>query len=209
MSNGNLVFAEYGTEALAKPNYQSAGPGLAALTPAQLAAGDNGNLGYNTTTANTHQPVGSTTVAANSVSVYSAFSMISANGVFTLAPTGTGTGTINPATAGSINNMNLGVTTPLAVRGTSLAVTYTDHGATASPVASTTQKGRVRIPLGVSSVQVTNASIVATCMVLITQRQLDTTLTRAIAVAAAGSFTITGNAVATADTDFDYCVLYT
>lgn len=40
-----------------------------------------------------------------------------------LAPTGTGTVTINPATAGSFNNMVIGATTPLAITGTTITAT--------------------------------------------------------------------------------------
>ena len=219
MSNGNLVFAEYGAEAFAKPNYQSAGPGLSVYTQPQLAVGVSGPIGFNSTTINAFRPDGSATISLSSLIVYgattisgvlTASSSITMNtaGTFTLAPPGAGTGTINPGTLGSINNMTLGLTTPANAKVTFFTVTYTDHGATASPVATTTMHGRVRIPIAGSSVQVTNASITALCQVIITQRQLDTTLTRAIAVAAAGSFTITGNAAATADTDFDYTVIY-
>jgi hypothetical protein len=40
-----------------------------------------------------------------------------------LAPTGTGTVTINPATAGTMNNMVIGGTTPLAITGTTITAT--------------------------------------------------------------------------------------
>lgn len=132
---------------------------------------------------------------------------LTVNGSTTMSPAA-GAVTINPTTQGAINNMTIGQATPAGGRFTSLGVGYTDHGAAATPVATTTFRGRVRIPLGATSVQVTNGSILATSAVLISQRSLDTTLTRAIAVAAAGSFTITGNAAATADTDFDYVVVF-
>jgi hypothetical protein len=40
-----------------------------------------------------------------------------------IAPTGTGTATINPATAGTMNNMVIGGTTPLAIAGTTITAT--------------------------------------------------------------------------------------
>jgi hypothetical protein len=40
-----------------------------------------------------------------------------------IAPTGTGTATINPATAGTMNNMVIGGTTPLAITGTTITAT--------------------------------------------------------------------------------------
>ena len=45
-----------------------------------------------------------------------AFNMNPANATISIAPTGTGTLTIAPATAGTINNMSLGVTTPAEVK---------------------------------------------------------------------------------------------
>jgi hypothetical protein len=48
-----------------------------------------------------------------------------ANKNVSIAPTGTGTATINPATAGTINNMVIGGTTPLAGSFTDLSVTGT------------------------------------------------------------------------------------
>jgi hypothetical protein len=45
-----------------------------------------------------------------------AFNMNPANATISIAPTGTGTLTVAPATAGTINNMSLGVTTPAEVK---------------------------------------------------------------------------------------------
>ena len=52
-----------------------------------------------------------------------------ANANFTLSPTGTGTGAIAPATAGTINNMSVGVTTALAGNFTSIGATTRGTGA--------------------------------------------------------------------------------
>jgi hypothetical protein len=46
-----------------------------------------------------------------------------ANKNISIAPTGTGTATINPATAGTMNNMVIGGTTPLAITGTTITAT--------------------------------------------------------------------------------------
>ena len=52
-----------------------------------------------------------------------------ANKNVSLAPTGTGTVTINPATAGTFNNMVIGGTTPLAITGTTItATTFSGSG---------------------------------------------------------------------------------
>jgi hypothetical protein len=52
-----------------------------------------------------------------------AFNMNPANASISIAPTGTGTLTINPATAGTINNMAIGGTTPAAGAFTTLSAT--------------------------------------------------------------------------------------
>jgi hypothetical protein len=54
-----------------------------------------------------------------------AFNMNPANAAISIAPTGTGTLTINPATAGTMNNMAIGGTTPLTGAFTTLSATST------------------------------------------------------------------------------------
>jgi hypothetical protein len=54
-----------------------------------------------------------------------AFNMNPANATISIAPTGTGTLTVNPATAGTINNMAIGGTTAAAGSFTTLAVSST------------------------------------------------------------------------------------
>jgi hypothetical protein len=54
-----------------------------------------------------------------------AFNMNPANATISIAPTGTGTLTVNPATAGTINNMAIGGSTPLAGAFTTLSITST------------------------------------------------------------------------------------
>jgi hypothetical protein len=51
------------------------------------------------------------------------FNMNPANANISIAPTGTGTLTINPATAGTINNMVIGGTTAAAITGTTITGT--------------------------------------------------------------------------------------
>lgn len=57
------------------------------------------------------------------------FNMNPANATISLAPTGTGTVTVAPATAGSINNMVIGGVTPLAITGTTITATSQFSGA--------------------------------------------------------------------------------
>jgi hypothetical protein len=53
------------------------------------------------------------------------FNMNPANASISIAPTGTGTLTVNPATAGTMNNMAIGGTTPAAGAFTTLSITST------------------------------------------------------------------------------------
>jgi hypothetical protein len=59
------------------------------------------------------------------LSLDGAFNMNPANYNISIAPTGTGTLTINPATAGTMNNMAIGGSTPLAGAFTTLSATFT------------------------------------------------------------------------------------
>jgi hypothetical protein len=54
-----------------------------------------------------------------------AFNMNPANATIQISPTGTGTLTVNPATAGTMNNMAIGGSTPLAGAFTTLSATST------------------------------------------------------------------------------------
>jgi hypothetical protein len=63
-----------------------------------------------------------------------AFNMNPANATISIAPTGTGTLTVNPATAGTINNMAIGGSTPLAGAFTTLSTnsTFSANGSVGS-----------------------------------------------------------------------------
>jgi hypothetical protein len=59
----------------------------------------------------------------SNISVDVAININPANAQVAISPTGTGSVTINPATAGTINNMVIGGTTPLAITGTTITAT--------------------------------------------------------------------------------------
>ena len=63
----------------------------------------------------------------NNISVDVAINLNPANSQVSLAPTGTGTVVINPATAGNINNMTIGATTPKDASFVNLSVTGTTN----------------------------------------------------------------------------------
>lgn len=88
-----------------------------------------------------------------------------------------------------------------------LKLGYSDSSAT--PGAATINKaaGRSAFAAAASSVVITN-NLVAVGDIVQTQLETaDATLTRVISVAAAGSFTVTGNAVATGITKFSWVLL--
>lgn len=65
----------------------------------------------------------------NNVSIDVAININPPNSQVSLAPTGTGTVIINPATAGTMNNMVIGGTTPLAITGTTITANTQFSGA--------------------------------------------------------------------------------
>lgn len=149
-----------------------------------------------------------TTLAASSTTTLSgAVSMSPANLAVTISPTGTGTVTIAPATAGTINNMSLGVTTPAAVKVASMAATFTDSSGTPGSVTNNSPRGKAAFAAAGNSVVVTNSLVTAASSVFIQQETADATLTRMTVVPGAGSFTVTGNAAATAATTFSFFVV--
>jgi hypothetical protein len=61
-----------------------------------------------------------------------------ANAAVNISPTGTGTVTINPATASTMNNVAIGGTTPLAITGTTITATSINKMAITAPATSST-----------------------------------------------------------------------
>ena len=77
-----------------------------------------------------------------------------------LAPTGTGTVTINPATSGTINNMVIGGTTPLAITGTTITATsFVGSGASLTNVVNSATAGTgISVSASTGAVTVTNTA---------------------------------------------------
>jgi hypothetical protein len=72
---------------------------------------------------------------SGNVSVNGGLTVNPSNKNVSLAPTGTGTVTVNPATAGSIDNMVIGATTPKAITGTTVtATTFSGSGASLTSI---------------------------------------------------------------------------
>lgn len=130
-----------------------------------------------------------------------------ANVSCTFTPTGTGTVTIAPATAGTINNMSLGQTTPAAVKTSNLAATYTDSTGTPGNVTNNSPRGRVAIPAATASLTVTSSLVTAASSIQVTASSNDATGWVKNVVPAAGSFTINLGANATAQMNIDFLVV--
>lgn len=133
----------------------------------------------------------------------------------TLANSGTNTTAAaqayNPAgvaiTGGTINGATLGQTTPAAAKSSNLQATYTDSSGTPGNVTNNSPRGRAAFAAAGSSVVVSNSLVTATSSVQVQLGGADATLNSVRVTTAAGSFTVTGNAAATAATPFDFLVI--
>lgn len=147
------------------------------------------------------------TGAFTTLSASGATSLNPANASVTVSPTGTGTVTMNPATAGNINNIAVGQTTPAAVKTSNLAATYTDSSGTPGNVTNNSPRGRAAFAAAGSTVVVTSSLVTAASSVQVQLGGADATLNSVRVTTAAGSFTVTGNAAATGITPFDFLVV--
>lgn len=103
-----------------------------------------------------------------------------------------------------------GIMPQIGAGGSLKAGSFTDSSGTPGNVTNNSPRGRVAIAIGASTVVVTNNTVTATSTVLavINQAATDATLTQILRVnAGAGTFTIVGNANATAAVVVDYVVV--
>jgi hypothetical protein len=107
----------------------------------------------------------------------------------------------------TINNCAIGQTTPAAVKTSNLAAVYTDSSGTAGNVTNNSPRGRAAFAAAGTSVVVTSTLVTATSTIQVSLGGTDATLTSVRVTPAAGSFTVTGNAAATAQTNFDFLVI--
>lgn len=95
-----------------------------------------------------------------------------------------------------------------AVSGTPVDVsTRADSSGTPGNATLNTPRGRAAFAAVANTCVITNSLVTATSTVLVQLGSVDATLISVRATAAAGSFTITGNAAATGTTLFDFLVL--
>lgn len=110
-------------------------------------------------------------------------------------------------TGGTINGASVGVTTPAVVKASDFQAARTDISGTPGNGTANTARGRAAFAAAGSSVVVSNSLVAATSTVLVQLGGSDATLTTVRVTAAAGSFTVTGNAAATGTTPFDFLVI--
>jgi hypothetical protein len=101
-----------------------------------------------------------------------------------------------------------GSATLSTARTSTLQSALTDGSGTPGNVTQNVMHGRAAFAAAASTVVVTNSQVAANSSVFVVLQTADATLTQILrATPAAGSFTVTGNAAATATTVFDYFVL--
>jgi hypothetical protein len=112
-------------------------------------------------------------------------------------------------TGGTINGTQIGNTTRASVAASSVSITATDSSGTPGNVTNNAANGRAAFAAGASSVVVTSTAVAAADNVHVTLLgAADATLTSIVGVTvAAGSFTVTGNAAATANKSFMFTVM--
>lgn len=151
-----------------------------------------------------------TTDALHDISTGAFVGHMGADGKEYLLPVGQ-TVVYNPAsvaiTGGTINGASIGQTTAAAVKTSNLAATYTDSSGTPGNVTNSSPRGRAAFAAAGSTVVVTSSLVTAASTILVTLGGADATLTSVRVTAAAGSFTVTGNAAATGITPFDFLVV--
>jgi hypothetical protein len=135
--------------------------------------------------------VGATTPASGAfttLSVSAAATLSPASANVTLSPTGTGSVTIAPATAGAMNNVVLGATTPQAATFTSFASNaFKDNKTTASTTVLTDTQGRLLVgPTGSFSTALAVAGSTAGFQIASTNSSANLNTVRFTASAASG-----------------------
>lgn len=112
-------------------------------------------------------------------------------------------------TGGDIRGTPIGIGSRSTGSFSAVNVTTTDSTGTPGNVTNNSTAGRAAFAAAGSSVTVTNSSVAATSTVLVTLLgAADATLTNIVGVTvAAGSFTVTGNAAATATKGFMFLVI--
>lgn len=110
---------------------------------------------------------------------------------------------------GTINGTQIGTTTPNIGRFTQLqSGVLTDISGTPGNGTSSGVRGRAAFAAAASTIVITSTQVTASSSIFVQLESADATLTTILSVVpAAGSFTVTGNAAATATTKFSFLVI--
>jgi hypothetical protein len=207
------VFEPYATDTQtnlspAKQTSRTHGPLASSIAIGPMGVGGNWTLWNDSSTSLTYDVLYAN-VTFQGITGTGAIALSPANQNVVISPTGTGTVTINPAVQGSMQNVEIGSVTRRNAGFTAVYVNIVDSSGTPGNVTNNGGKGRVAIAAGQSSIVVTNSVTNASASVyaVINQATADATLTHIVrTVPAAGSFTIYGNAAATANVVVDFIV---
>lgn len=116
----------------------------------------------------------------------------------------------NPAgvaiTGGTINGASVGVTTPAIVKASEYRANFADSSGAPGNATNNNPSGRAAFAAAGSTVVITSSLVTAASVVQVSLEGSDATLTSIRAQPAAGSFTVTGNAAATATTKFSWVI---
>jgi hypothetical protein len=145
----------------------------------------------------TGTPISGSTGSFTTLAASGAVTMNPASAAVSIAPSGTGNATFGASGTGSTTVTRVG----------SLTVLTTDTSGTPGNATINTLSGRAAFAAAGSTVVVTNSTVTATSKVFVSLRAGDATLVSVRVTPAAGSFTVTGNAAATAITIFDFFVV--
>jgi hypothetical protein len=110
-------------------------------------------------------------------------------------------------TGGSIDGAAIGQTTAAAVKYSALQTTFTNSSGSPGNVTNSSPRGRAAFAAAGTTVVVTSTICVSNSTVLVQLGGSDATLTSVRVTAAAGSFTVSGNAAATGITPFDFVII--
>jgi hypothetical protein len=125
----------------------------------------------------------------------------------TFSATGTGAKTLTSTSTGTVTVGATGTGTTTITRVNSLTVVSTDSSGTPGNATNNNLSGRAAFAAAGTSVVITNSLVTAASKIFVQVNGNDATLKSATVTAAAGSFTVTGNAAATATTVFDFLVV--
>ena len=111
-------------------------------------------------------------------------------------------------TGGSINGTSIGNSSASTVKTNALQANYGDSSSTPGNVTNSNIRGKAAFAVGTSSVTVTNVNVQASSTILVVLETSDATLTQILrATPGSNSFTVVGNANATAATTFSFQVI--